>query len=252
MAYLDDRIPEGIFSHTASDTVARIVKKCEELGIVCRVFPAPLHKLRTFLHPATEDPHDDSISLHPSDLIQWAFNENLCHNGVFVNIDADMLLVNHTDINDLMRGRAFRWLPQHRGCGIARQDRNVECDIRYAWNTILAMDLSVLPNLDEFSMDCGKVCVWEGCDAVDTGGKSHWFISSLPEEMKERFYGGEFMRERGERMFPTIPAWRSSVFELYEEKWLHVRNGGHSDPENLNRFDNGQICEHLMKQFEVI
>uniref|UniRef100_A0A0G4HMD1 Nucleotide-diphospho-sugar transferase domain-containing protein n=1 Tax=Chromera velia CCMP2878 TaxID=1169474 RepID=A0A0G4HMD1_9ALVE len=250
IAYLDERLSQGIFTETDGDSVTQMQKKCEELGILCRVFPANLHELRTFLHPATED-LKDSYSLHPSDLIQWAFQESLCHNGVFVNMDADLLLVKHTNLNDLMKGKAFRWMQQVRKCHIIKTDPEVPCEFHYAWNTLLAMNLSALPNLDEFSMDAGKVCVAEGCDAVDTGGKSQWFISSLPEEMKGRIEGEVPLKEEDAAMFTSIPSWRSAVFELIEDRWMHIRNGGHGDPANLNRYDNGRICEDLIEHFHL-
>uniref|UniRef100_A0A0G4FWU6 Uncharacterized protein n=1 Tax=Chromera velia CCMP2878 TaxID=1169474 RepID=A0A0G4FWU6_9ALVE len=248
LAYLDDRNHEWIFSHTDVNSLDQLLAKCAEQNIPCRVFPKELHRLRTLLHPATEEPYKDESSLHPSDLIQWSLQEEYCHEGPFVNLDADLILTAETDREDLMRGKAFRYMQQFRGCADIRVKKEKECEIRYAWNTMMALDLKSLPNLDEFSMDCGKVCTVDGCDSVDTGGKSHWFISSLPDDLKGTIRQTDF---NATETYPDIPAFRAKVFELFEHKWLHLRNGGHTDPNNLNRFDNGRICEEMMKRFAV-
>uniref|UniRef100_A0A0G4FS34 Uncharacterized protein n=1 Tax=Chromera velia CCMP2878 TaxID=1169474 RepID=A0A0G4FS34_9ALVE len=221
--------------------------KCKTLKIVCRFFPAVAHRHPSLLFPAAPDrplPLPSSEHLH-KDIVQWAFHENLCHEGVFVILDGGMMLTAKTSARALMEGKALRYAAASRKCldassgqrETAKESQEL-CIHRDLMPALLAFDFHTLPNIDEFSLDDespkasetsmdetanGKKCEGGGdcVESVSSRGDDEPFGLSLPNTMHAPLVTDSQVRLG----FESLSSFYKHELEVFEEKWVRLLGG---------------------------
>ena len=205
------------------------------------VFPEELHANRRELFPKTKTKRARYSNERAADVLQFVFRHKILESQKSTMIiDSDMFPIANFNLVEQLQINKFRGVLQHRK-GILNKK------VKYFWNGIIQLSPSELPELVNFSLDCGKV---KGA-RVDTGGQSHYWIEKL-EKVYDRNLLGEINHLSSLNwQIPDLNVTLSSelfdfivnddrnvekqIFtEIYDDKFLHFRAGSNWREEDSN------------------
>lgn len=204
--------------------------------------PQELHRRRENVFPAAFRPSADDPASRAALAVQWALNEVGFQDFNFVMIlDSDMFPIRVFSLEQMLGGNEIAGVWQERaGGGIFWRKR-----VRYLWNGILVVNAGVLPDKQNFSLECGRV------DGVptDVGGHLHHYFARNPDVRVQSIHhlsSGHWGRQDEPEWLPE--AVRDFVrndaknvdgryyAEIYDDRFFHFRAGGNWDGMDISLF----------------